>query len=235
MIRFMQDVENMAMKWGFLPFFECGITGFSIAEHTPSELWFSDEADGPWEWKGPLIGQGNVAYGKFFNKKAGFVSLEWLGHLINYRRTSAPPSRSFKEEEVFRCIIEQEIILSKELKKCCGFLKSKNPRQNLLEYAMMKDVKLPRKKATSESFDSILTRLQMSLRVCIADFRYNYDRKGHRYGWGVAEYSTPELMYGDEIIMPKCSPEESYRKMFFQILQNFPFATEKAVNRLLTI
>ena len=76
MIRSMQDVENMAMKWGFLPFFECGITGFSIAEHTPSELWFSDEADGPWEWKGPLIGQGNVAYGKFFNKKAGFVSLE---------------------------------------------------------------------------------------------------------------------------------------------------------------
>lgn len=98
---------------------------------------------------------------------------------------------------------------------------------------MMKDVKLPRKKATSESFDGILTRLQMSLRVCIADFRYNYDKNGKRYGWGLAEYTTPELMYGDEIIMPSCSPEESYRRMFLQIIQKFPCATEESVSRLL--
>lgn len=43
----------------------------------------------------------------------------------------------------------------------------------------------------------------------------------------------PELMYGDEIIMPSCSPEESYRRMFLQIIQKFPYATEESISRLL--
>ncbi|MBQ7664439.1 MAG: hypothetical protein IJS43_04360 [Bacteroidaceae bacterium] len=235
MIQNMQDIEKMAMKWGFLPFFECGIKGFSIAEHTPSELWFSDEVDGPWEWKGPLIGQGSLAYGKIFDKKAGFVSMEWLGHLINYRRAKAVAPLTPKEKEVYDCIIDHQVVLSKELKKLCGFVKPRAPRQNPLEKAMMEEVRLPRKRAKGESFDGIITRLQMSLRVCIADFKYNYDKNGKRYGWGVAEYTTPELMYGDEIVMPDCSPEESYRRMLRQILQIFPYATEKAVCRLLKI
>lgn len=233
MIQSMQDVEKMAMKWGFLPFFECGIRGMSIAEHTPPELWFSDDVDGPWEWKGPLIGQGSLVYGKFFDKKAGFVSLEWVGHLINYRRAKAVAPLTPKEKEVYDCIVGHQVLLSKELKKRCGFVNPRLPRQNQLEKIIMKEVKPPRKKAKGESFDGILTRLQMSLRVCIADFRYNYDKNGKRYGWGVAEYTTPELMYGDEIIMPSCSPEESYRRMFLQIIQNFPYATEESVSRLL--
>ena len=30
---------------------------------------------------------GKVAYGKFFDKKAGFISLEWLPYFANYRRS----------------------------------------------------------------------------------------------------------------------------------------------------
>ena len=46
-------------------------------------LWFSDE-EGPWEWKGPVIRNMNCAYGKLFNGKAGYVSLEWLPDFANY-------------------------------------------------------------------------------------------------------------------------------------------------------
>ena len=38
---------------GFLPFFRNEIHGFSIEELCPPELWFADDVDGPWEWKGP--------------------------------------------------------------------------------------------------------------------------------------------------------------------------------------
>ena len=30
--------------------------------------------------------RGDVAYGKFFDKKAGFISREWLPYFLNFRR-----------------------------------------------------------------------------------------------------------------------------------------------------
>ena len=42
---------------GFLPLLLSGIPGFSVEEHTPPRLWFTDGLPGPWEWKGPVIRQ----------------------------------------------------------------------------------------------------------------------------------------------------------------------------------
>jgi len=58
-----EALEALVLKLGFLPFFKNEIPGFSIEEYTPRSLWFSDHDDGPWEWKGPVILNGNCAYG----------------------------------------------------------------------------------------------------------------------------------------------------------------------------
>ena len=73
-------------QYGFLPFFRNEIHGFSIEELCPPELWFADDVDGPWEWKGPAARSGKCLYGKLFNKKAGFVSREWIPDFANFRR-----------------------------------------------------------------------------------------------------------------------------------------------------
>ena len=52
------DLERLAVEMGFLPFFKNEIGGFSIEEHTPSERWFSDENEGPWDWKGSVAQNG---------------------------------------------------------------------------------------------------------------------------------------------------------------------------------
>jgi hypothetical protein len=57
MIQSQQQMENLALEWGFLPFFRNRVEGFSIEEHTPEERWFSPEHPGPWDWKGPVIGE----------------------------------------------------------------------------------------------------------------------------------------------------------------------------------
>lgn len=44
--------------------------------------------------------------------------------------------------------------------------------------------------------DPILMRLQMEMRLVIADFEYSIDRHGNRYGWGIARYTIPETLYG---------------------------------------
>ena len=85
-IRSQKDLEDIALEFGFLPFFNNEIRGFSIEEHTPTSYWFSDEREGPWEWKGPIAVKGKLVYGKFFRKKAGFVSLKWFSDFANFRR-----------------------------------------------------------------------------------------------------------------------------------------------------
>ena len=197
------ELERQVLEDGFLPFFRCGISGFSIEERTAPEYWFSDE-EGPWEWKGPVIREGHCAYGKFFNRKAGYVSLEWLPHLANYRR-----SRRYAKDEdtaalddvVLQTIDAEGGVTVKELRRLLGFA------------------------------SPILTRLMMGLHVVIADFEYNVDRHGRPYGWGVARYTVPERLYGR--LDAGCTPEESHGKLLARFRQLLPYAPERKIALLM--
>ena len=81
-----EKILETVQRLGFLPFFKNGIPGFSIAEHTPPRLWFSDTEEGPWEWKGPLARTGECVYGKFFLARADFISRAFFPIFTNYPR-----------------------------------------------------------------------------------------------------------------------------------------------------
>ena len=82
-----EDLLDLILKVGFLPLFSNDIPGFSVEEHTPGEDWWIDDpARDPWAWRQLLAPNACVAYGKFFDKKAGFVSKEWFPCFANYRR-----------------------------------------------------------------------------------------------------------------------------------------------------
>lgn len=231
-----EDIEKMIEKKGFLPFFYNGIEGFSIEEHTPKELWFNDEKDGPWEWKGPLIIEGGFAYGKFFQNKAGFISMDWFPDFLNYRRSTH--RLSYDEQIILNTLTENESLLSKELKKLCGYVapKKKVERNPLLK-AVEKQNNLPSTRPAErkrEAFDTAITKLQMSCHIITADFEYNYDKEGKRYGWGVARYCTPEAFFGAENFEhANYSPEESRFKIFQHLAQLLPHATEEQLQKLI--
>ena len=72
---------------GFLPLFKNDIPGFSLEERTVPEYWWcGDPKLDPWEWREIIARSGEVAYGKFFDKEAGFISQKWLPYFANYRR-----------------------------------------------------------------------------------------------------------------------------------------------------
>lgn len=84
-------LEETIERIGLLPFFSNNIPGFSVEEMTePGLLFGGNDFDGAWEWKGPVIRSINAAYGKFFRRKAGFVSAEVLPDFLNYRRHAYP-------------------------------------------------------------------------------------------------------------------------------------------------
>jgi len=230
-----EALELLITKLGFLPFFQNEISGFSVEEFTPQRLWFSGE-DGPWEWKGPIIRNGNCAYGKLFNKKAGFVSMDWFPDLVNYRRSVYSLSSDLdtdttqsREKIIYNTITEHESLLSKDIKSLLGYSK---PRRRQFDPAGNPEPQIERAK---QGFDSAITRLQMGTWIVVADFEYQYNKHLERYGWGIARYTTPEALFTDGVLLA-CkdrSPEESRQKIVSHLSALLPDATEEQISRIM--
>lgn len=55
------------------------IPGFSLEERTVPEYWWCEnEQRDPWMWRAVIARRHDFVYGKFFNKKAGFISKSWM-------------------------------------------------------------------------------------------------------------------------------------------------------------
>ena len=88
------------------------------------------------------------------------------------------------------------------------------------------------KKGGNKGFDSCVTRLQSQGYVIISDFVYMRDKFGKPYGWGVAEYSTPEAFMGGSFTekVYSRSPYESFDRIlehFCALFSNMPLNSLK--------
>ncbi len=218
-IRSAEELQALVQQLGFLPFFKHEIPGFSVEECCPKELWFAEDVDGPWEWKGPVARSGQCVYGKFFRGKAGFISMEWFPDFANYRRDGydfdarfEDELASYKDKGIYDTVEAHGRLLSKQLKELCNYRKGGN-----------------------KGFDTVITRLQMQTYITVADFVYMKDRYGQPYGWGVAEYTTPEHLFGYDAVTAAYhrDPEESRERVLAHLIRLLPEATEHQIARLI--
>lgn len=213
-----EDLEQAVQELGFLPYFANSVPGFSIEEHVAPQAWFSDEP-GTWEWKGPVINELNCAYGKFFEKKAVYISKEWFPDFANYRRDGYDFDARFedglaayRDRTLYDLLKGEGPVLSKRLKYLGNYRKGGN-----------------------RGFDTVINRLQAQCYVLISDFVYMTDKNGKEYGWGVAEYSTPEQFMGRDFTekVYQRSPEESYTRICEHLHEILPDASDQAIRKLI--
>ena len=217
-------IESTTLQLGFLPYFRGRIPGFSIEEHTPPNLWFAPDSDGPWEWKGLVIRRGNVVYAKLFERKAVYASMPCYCRLANIRRAAC--SLSPDERSVLNAISANESLLTTDIRSICGF----NAMSDV-DFLLSDDKSAsPRRK----SLDSILSRLQAACQIVVADFEYKVDKHGRPYGWGVARYVTPESLYPDSFALPDESPDASLDELLARLSSLFPLTDSHTLRRLLT-
>lgn len=218
-LRSPEDIVALTAELGFLPFFAGEIPGFSVEECCPPELWFSENADGPWEWKGPVARSGQCVYGKFFGGRAGFISKEWFPDFANLRRDGydfdaryEDGLASYRDKEIYDTIAKQETLLSKDLKRLCNYGKD-----------------------GKKGFDTMITRLQMQTYVTIGDFVYLQDKFGQTYGWGVAQYTTPEAQFGYDFVTSayRKDPAESKADILAHLKRVLPDADEAQLLKLM--
>ena len=221
-INSMQELMAVIDEMGFVPFFENEIEGFSIEEHIGPGCWYNDGDNGfwpAWEWKGPIIKEMKCAYGKFLRNKAMYISPKWFSDFANYRRDGYDLDAryddglaSFYDKELFDLLEANAPIMSKQLKQVGGY--GKNGRKG---------------------FDTTITRLQKQCYVVISDFRYATDKFGNEYGWGTAEYSTPEKFLGKKFTdsVYKRKPEESYARVLKHFKKILPDVDQKQIEKIL--
>mgnify|MGYP000584611069 CR=1 FL=1 len=89
---------------GFLPLFRNEIPGFSVEERTTEKYWWSEDPQrDPWVWREIIARRGDIAYGKFFHNKAGFISKKWFPYFANYRRAGYDFDARW-DDELAKCI-----------------------------------------------------------------------------------------------------------------------------------
>ena len=217
-IRSKKDLIDAVEKFGFLPYFRNSVEGFSIEEHIQPKYWFGG-VEGAWEWKGPVIRETGCAYGKFFENKAVYVSREWFADFANYRRDGYDFDARYEDglarrtdKFLYDLLSENAPIISKRLKQLGDYRKGGN-----------------------KGFDTSMTRLQQQCYAVISDFVYLTDKHGEPYGWGVAEYSTPELFLGKDFTdnVYKREPQQSYERVFEHLKKILPHASEEEIKKLL--
>ncbi len=229
MIASRAQLEDAALRFGILPFFANRIPGFSIEEMAAPGMLFGETRDdsGCWEWKGPVIQEKTTAYGKFFNRKAGFVSLELLSDFLNYRRNAYPLIPDSPEQIILDLICSTGSMSSTELKRAVfGVPVTKRKADELVE--TMEYVQPKR-----HSLEAPLQCLQMGGRLLIADFEYKLTARGERYGWGVARYSTPEILFDRFFKNTDRTPRESFDFLVDYLSARLPGVTRELIADLI--
>lgn len=227
-----ETLAKAAESFGILPFFPNNIKGLSVEEMClPGMLFGGNYDEGCWEWKGPVIRRRTTAYGKFFKRKAGFVSLDLLPYFLKYRKTAYPVKEGGMEEMLLEIIRENDSLSSTELK---GLIFSEYKRENwddLPEISTQGD-KVNSKKGR-KSLEGPLQRLQMGGWIIISDFEYKLTKRGERYGWGVARYSTPELTFLDKMEEINLSSKESFDFLVKEMKRRWQSGSKKSFEQLL--
>lgn len=202
---------------GFLPLLRMRLGGWSAEEAVDEDCRYAALPDGGWEWplwnwKGDIIQECGCAYGKFFDRKAAFISREWRPDFCNYRRSVFPyPEQGSVEDMILQTLRENGSMITRDLRKACGFTETK----------------------MRGKFDAFVSRLEMGGYIVTENFIYPKDRHSRNYGWGWALLTTPESFLGKDSCHPDRTPEESRQRMkkHFQML--FPYSDERLLDSLL--
>lgn len=177
---FISTVEEI----GFMPLSNNCIDFTSLSDLTISEQWHTDLPSDPWLWRIQIELDHKAAYGKLFDKKPGFISLEWYPKFLAARRKGHSFSEMYSEgllsnyaKQIYTLFEDHEILAAYEIKSLGGFTKE-----------------------LSSKFESAMCELQMGMFITCNGTKQKINSKGEAYGWPSTAYSTVETWAGDKLI-----------------------------------
>lgn len=215
-----EELIECVDEFGFLPLFRNDIPGFSVEERTAAQDWWSDDAErDPWQWREIIAESGRAVYGKFFDKKAGFVSLQWFPAFANCRRSGYDfdarwddGKANIRAKKIMDIFSDGGERYSYEIKRLAGF-----------------------GAGGEKNFEGCMTELQMQTYLVVRDFRCRRNRHGEPYGWPTAVYTMPESRWGSAFISAgyEETPQQSFERISEHLKTICPGICDKQIKKLL--
>ncbi|GLC80292.1 AlkZ-related protein [Lacrimispora brassicae] len=187
---------------------------------TPVRWHTGDPETDPWEWRMRVLDErDDIAYAKFFFKKSGYITKEWIPYFLTARRGNMLFEEAYEEglisnygKRIYSVVAEHEILPLHAIKQLAGFGKEEKSQ-----------------------FDRALIELQMKMYLTMCGRQQKISGKGEEYGWSSTVFCTTERYWGEEIFkesgnMEKAEAIEKITKQIYTLNQD---ADQKKVMRFI--
>lgn len=202
---------------GFMPFSNNCLELTSLNSLTEEPQWHTNLPSDPWQWRIKIELEHKAAYGKLFDKKPGFITLDWYPYFLSARRNK----RSFEElyddglisnaaKQIYRLFEKNQRLATHEIKALGGFTKE-----------------------TNSKYETAITELQMWMFITSNGTIRKIGADGQPYGWPAIAYSTVEEWAGSDLIEQAYSinTEDAKEIITNRILEQKPNADLRKIKK----
>jgi len=183
--------------------------------------WHTGDADtDPWEWRIRVLDErDDIAYGKLFFKKGGYITKEWYPYFLAARREGCSFDDMYADgvishlaKQVYGVLREDGAVSLHGLKQLCGISKEDNSK-----------------------FDRALVELQMGLFITMCGRQQKISATGHEYGWASTMFCITEQFWGTELFAAaaKITPTEAVEAISEQVRSLNPNADPKKLKKFI--
>lgn len=183
--------------------------------------WHSgDPATDPWEWRMRVLEErDDIAYGKVFFRKNGFITARWYPYFLAVRRAGMTFEEAYESGKVshFAKRIYETL--------ACGGLPTEAIKQASGFAA-----------ADKSKFDAALTELQMKMYITVKGRQQKVGQSGEEYGWPSAVFCTTEDFFANSDVFCQAGqlcPDEATKAIADQVLTLNPSANTKKIMKFI--
>lgn len=194
-----QEAVHVIKEIGLLPLAPLIPEFPALNTITSKESWHTDTLYDPWLWRTKFSTEGVAAYGKFFKKKAVFISNELLPLVIAVRGNQEEINERYLKGKVSKEAVNLYTLIRREEGIDTRELRTK---------AGMKD------KEKKKEFDRALLELQETMDIVISGIKEKQNAMGEKNGWSSTAYETMDnWMNNHQIERLNLSREEVKEKL----------------------
>lgn len=183
--------------------------------------WHTGETEtDPWEWRIRVLDErDDIAYGKLFFKKSGYITKQYYPYFLAARRRG----QSFAEEY-------EDGLISHNAKKIYEIICA----NGTLPLHAIKQIGGFGKEDKSK-FDRAIVELQMKMYLTMCGTQQKLSQKGEEYGWSSTVFCKVEDFFGEEIIRQAeaLDRQEAIEQIKAQVYRLNPEAQEKKIMKFI--
>lgn len=186
---------------------------------TPVRWHTGDPETDPWEWRMRVLDERqDIAYGKLFFRKSGYITKEWMPYFLAVRRECLTLLDAYERG-----------LISYEAKRIYDVL-----QEGALPLPAIKNLAQFDKQDKSK-FDRALVELQAKLFITMCGRQHKLSSTGEEYGWASTVLCTTEQFWGRDVFeqAERITEGDAIEKIMEQVLRLNPEAEQKKILRFI--